>query len=639
MRKWFTSIEVKKITGIMLILCIAVMVQVISFWKFGVKLYDMSLNNSMDQVKELSVYVERNLRLELKRYIHTLRVIEAQLEDSGTIGVQEAIDTLSKASDVSQFKMLGVSDLDGKGVDAAGNQYDIFYDGIKEQIQNDEVYISNALNGNHETLIFIAVPLKINDEICGIVWGKYALANLLESMEFPDDGYKYFQIIDDNGRYLLSSNDKFALKSEHQSEDKTIWDEMERYQYANGMSVQKIHEMVQRQERGSYYFEYDGEGRYVDFRPLKINNWYLFSVQVADELHTYVRHAQQNSIHLFIILIIGLLAVFGAIYNLFYTMYKRIAKQNREIEAVNGTLQATLRQTKNLPFTIDYKLRQIVLYGYPVAEENRCRSFDEVRPKNVLNRGLLAPECVETYEKLYQMLIVRKEKCDPTIIHAQIGENRKWLRVSIISDFAENNDQMIGVLEDYGEQMEKDLRIESDKRNIRTIEKKSQIDFLTNLYNRKAFLDKMKPALEEHDQKQQMCALIILDLDHFKEVNDSMGHGMGDTVLQKTATILSGFFRTEDFVGRLGGDEFVIFVKNITNVVSFENRLKELNQMLCQTYQKNDRSVQVSASIGVALTDGNQTSFEEMYEKADEALYQVKRAMRNGYQIYSQDKP
>ena len=166
--------------------------------------------------------------------------------------------------------------------------------------------------------------------------------------------------------------------------------------------------------------------------------------------------------------------------------------------------------------------------------------------------------------------------------------------------------------------------------------KKSQIDFLTKLYNREAFIEKLETALEQDWESQQTSALLILDLDHFKEVNDCMGHGMGDIVLQKTADTLQSFFRMNDLVGRLGGDEFVVFARNIRNIPAFEQRIKELNRLLCKVYYKGNQQVEVSASIGIVLTGKNRSSFQTLYEKADKALYRVKQANRNGYQIDSE---
>lgn len=634
-KKWLVSKAAKKITVIILILFVVLIVQIIGFLHFNKNLYDMSLEHSVQQVEELSLNIENNLYLELDHDVHILDLIESQLEKEDTFLSEGMISKLQQVYDVSDFKLMGISDLDGRGVDSTGRSYNISYTNIREHIENDELYISNVLKSGDETLIFIAIPLKLNGEISGILWCKHALVDLVNNIDFMDDSYRYFQIIDDQGRYLFSSKSKFAL---HGSTDtkQTIWEEMEDYTYPAGTSAFKIYENVQNRGSGNFYFESNGQGRYVSYRPLSINNWYLFSVQVDDGLHEYVHHTRHLAVNFYIVLTIGLLVVFGAVYNLIYTMYKELAQQNRKVQAINAMFQTTLQQTKNIPFAIDYTLNQLVLYGYPTKDVVQCCSFSDMLPESMIKKGILDPGSLTEYQKLYQYLIVQKEPCDPVIIYSQMGEKKEWIRVRITSDTQNNTEQMIGVLEDYGEQKEKDLQIENHLVDIKKIEKKSQIDFLTNLYNREAFIQKVNIALEVNARNHETAALLILDLDHFKEVNDCMGHGTGDIVLQQTANTLHSFFRKEDIVGRLGGDEFVIFAKNIRNIQAFERRINELNRLLCKIYQKNGKSIQISASIGIMLTDADHTTFTALYEKADQALYQVKAESRNGYRIYSE---
>ena len=131
-----------------------------------------------------------------------------------------------------------------------------------------------------------------------------------------------------------------------------------------------------------------------------------------------------------------------------------------------------------------------------------------------------------------------------------------------------------------------------------------------------------------------MDAFFILDLDHFKEINDFLGHGTGDQVLQNTAKILDQCFRKEDIVGRLGGDEFVLLIRRIDRIEAVHRMAKKLNESLCNTYEKDGQRIQISASIGTALGQAETESFEKLYEKADEALYEVKREQKNGYKIY-----
>lgn len=637
MRKWFVSKEGKRITWIILALCATLAALIAAFFSFNKKQYEITLEHSMQQVEELSRYVEKNMQLEIERYIHILQVLETQLEYTDTMTPEELAGLLRTVRDCSGFRMIGVSDLNGKGIDSTGGRYDLSgYKHIREDIEKGQVYISNVLKNGRETLIFVAIPLKAEEDISGIVWGKYSLRKLVSNIEFGNDAYRYFQIIDDRGNYLFSSANKHVIGRDDRVTSGTIWQEMEKYTYKDGMSPQKIRQMVQRRERGAFYFENDGQGRYVSFRPMRINNWYLFSVQVEDELHTYVHRTWQTAFDLFTILALGMLVVFGAIYNMSYTMYKKMAKQNREIQAVNVMFQSTLQQTKNIPFVIDQKLKQVVFYGYPTKDAIRCCSFAIMRPENLVKKGYLDEGSMEEYRKMFRSLVTEKKKCDPVIIYILMGERKEWIRVSITADTQDSADQMFGVMEDYGEQKGKDLQIENHLDDIKKIEKKAQTDFLTELYNRETFMEKVQLALEENERERQTGALIIMDLDHFKEVNDCMGHGMGDMVLKDTADTLRSFFRKEDIVGRLGGDEFVVFAKNVRNVEAFEKRICELNRLLCETYQKEEHSAQVSASIGIMLTDAEHTTFDTLYEKADLALYKVKQAGRNGYCVYSE---
>lgn len=635
MKKWFSSREAKKITGIILILCVTLGVQIIGFSYFNDRLYRMSLEHAMEQVEELSIFAEKNIQLEINRYIHILKVVETQLDQKALIHSQSIIEHLQQAHRASRFKMMGLSDLNGNGICSTGEKYDIFYEGIREHIKNGEVFISNVLKDKTEMLIFIAIPFKSENQIRGILWGKYALMDMVGNLDFSDTSYKYFQIIDDQGNYLLPSSKQLIQGDAARGAPETIWDSLNTYHYTDSMSPNQLYESIQNRESGSFYLESEGKGRYINYRPLDINNWYLFSIQEEDGLHAYVHHTREIAVYLFTLLSIGLLTIFGIIYNLIYSMYKKLVKQNSEVQAINAMFRTTLQQTRSIPFAIDKRLKELIFYGYPTKDLIHRSTFSDMNPNRMLKKGILDPNSLGEYAKLYQSVIVQHKKCDPVILYCRFGNTKTWIRARIME--ADNQTgQMIGVLEDYGEQREKELQIETHLHDIKKIEKKSQIDFLTKLYNREAFIEKLETALEQDWESQQTSALLILDLDHFKEVNDCMGHGMGDIVLQKTADTLQSFFRMNDLVGRLGGDEFVVFARNIRNIPAFEQRIKELNRLLCKVYYKGNQQVEVSASIGIVLTGKNRSSFQTLYEKADKALYRVKQANRNGYQIDSE---
>ena len=129
-------------------------------------------------------------------------------------------------------------------------------------------------------------------------------------------------------------------------------------------------------------------------------------------------------------------------------------------------------------------------------------------------------------------------------------------------------------------------------------------------------------------------ALFIVDLDHFKEINDTYGHQHGDDILRRFAEALSGIFRKTDCIGRFGGDEFIIFLPDIQEHQTLIRFAKQINTAAHEIEIQEDHAL-LSASIGIALIPEHGQSYEEVFRAADHALYQVKEQGRDGYCIYS----
>lgn len=163
---------------------------------------------------------------------------------------------------------------------------------------------------------------------------------------------------------------------------------------------------------------------------------------------------------------------------------------------------------------------------------------------------------------------------------------------------------------------------------------KNKTDFLTSIFNREGFIQEMNYYLSFEKGTTFRDVFLILDLDNFKAVNDLLGHGVGDEVLIETADIIKKNLSKKDIVGRLAGDEFVAFVRNIEERKDIESIASRLNKLLCREIEKNGIKVSVSSSIGMAVVEREDKKFEDLYEKADIALYQVKNSGKNSYRIY-----
>ena len=147
-------------------------------------------------------------------------------------------------------------------------------------------------------------------------------------------------------------------------------------------------------------------------------------------------------------------------------------------------------------------------------------------------------------------------------------------------------------------------------------------------------MELVKEAIITNSNEGKLAAMIMIDLDHFKDVNDTFGHAAGDKLLEDVGKVLNDSFKGRDIVGRMGGDEFMIFmtdIKSENDAVSISTRL---NKMLTKRIVKTQGEVTISASIGIAICDSKMTEFEALFKRADEALYKTKKNGRNGNTLY-----
>lgn len=177
------------------------------------------------------------------------------------------------------------------------------------------------------------------------------------------------------------------------------------------------------------------------------------------------------------------------------------------------------------------------------------------------------------------------------------------------------------------------VNIDEEKAKEKELQLRADIDSLTGLYNKGAATQLITDAIENSNNTEKICALIMLDLDHFKSVNDTLGHAVGDMVIQETGRLLQENFKGRDIVGRMGGDEYMIFMEDIKGIQDAEIIAKKLNVLMRRSYGDSASEVKVSASIGITLLDKPADSYEAMYKRADDALYQTKENGRDGFSV------
>ena len=176
-------------------------------------------------------------------------------------------------------------------------------------------------------------------------------------------------------------------------------------------------------------------------------------------------------------------------------------------------------------------------------------------------------------------------------------------------------------------------RLEKEKNELYHMARTDSLSGLSNRNSLNEFLQRLIPAAKRRNEE---FAFLFLDLDHFKMVNDSLGHNVGDELLQNVASLIKKTLRTDDFVARIGGDEFVIIIQDYKSYIELTQIIERIQEYLAKTWIIQTHSLSIACSIGVAFypKDGEDTI--NLMKNADIAMYEAKKLGRNQYHFFSE---
>ncbi len=201
----------------------------------------------------------------------------------------------------------------------------------------------------------------------------------------------------------------------------------------------------------------------------------------------------------------------------------------------------------------------------------------------------------------------------------------EWSLISVVKDNHGNTTHYIDVIRDITERIRYEERIKYQAYH----------DTLTGLPNRLLFYDRLSVALSNARRSKGILAVIFLDIDGFKPINDNFGHDVGDILLQSITKRLINCIRQGDTVARIGGDEFTIILPQVMQKEEVDEIARRLIDTLKESYLINKHELYITASIGISFYPDNGEDIQTLMKKADISMYRAKEKGKNNYQFYT----
>ncbi len=242
-------------------------------------------------------------------------------------------------------------------------------------------------------------------------------------------------------------------------------------------------------------------------------------------------------------------------------------------------------------------------------------------------KGNVYSEDYETIAEMMRIIMHKDGNLDHQIRIKDKSGDYIWNRIIgvPIADNSGSNKEFVGKM----------MNIDSQKKQIGVLEMKAMKDPLTGAFNKEFTKSRINEYIVNNPENPGM--LLLVDIDHFKNINDTYGHIMGDNIIIEVVHQVTKAFRSNDIIGRIGGDEFVVFVCNVRNPEDQIKQAKKLHEVLRQPVTIDGKVINKSASIGIALFPDHASSYERLVECADEALYKVKDNGRDSFIIYGNE--
>lgn len=351
-----------------------------------------------------------------------------------------------------------------------------------------------------------------------------------------------------------------------------------------------------------------------------------------DFLYRDPKERALSQAHTKLMLALSLIALGGVISAYFLRTHRQLLRVRDALRQSEARYRTLAEEIKDVIWTLDTDTARFT-YVSPSVQRLRGYTAEEVMAAPLADA--LTPEGHQIVARLMAQSIADFEagtltSADYTTVELEQpckDGSRVWTEV--ITHLMRNPDN--GHIEVHGVTRD----ISERRRQQDAIRHMAQHDQLTGLANRALFAHHLNQVLAEAKRDDGHFALVYLDLDHFKPINDRFGHAIGDMVLKEAAQRMQTSLRESDIVARIGGDEFIMLLGGITTAEDAINTADKVRRTMATPFQVDGHALTITCSLGIALFPEHGSDEITLSRHADEALYAVKRAGRDGVRMYA----
>ncbi len=602
-----------------------VILSIASVWVVVAVLFYISNTSSINTQsvhQELMGITESNaaaVRYNLTARTVSLQAITGFIEEADNYTSIEALSQLEQLSAAEGYEHVAIDTVTGYSYTSKGHQFVKAVLGYADKIKDGRPFIIDVqgIQEGGPSYVSIVVPIQRRQGPpqaalrCALATGE--LGKMFNQSLYSSGGF--FHLVDGNGNFVATNS--MDADSLYQN---NYFDIIQNLDFDAGYTPNHILSAFTRHDSGFIQYRSNGLARFAYFVPVGINNW-VMTVVIPEE-----RVAQQSSLHtqnaLILMLQLFALLLFVAVY---IFINERAAKRRALLNEKCFTVLA--EQTGKIIFEWDFADGKIT-----------CRSnFAQIFGRDVLTKSATAEPALTAQavhpndaEDFRQIFATIKRGQAVTDVRFRIKDSTgayRWCALSgvVIKNEKQKPFKAIGTVEMIDERV----------KNEETLRQKAETDSLTGLYNKATTEYMIRELLKEGLPQNLQYALMIIDIDNFKDVNDRLGHKYGDSVISSLAEMLRSTFRSDDIVGRVGGDEFFVLLKNIRSTALVRTKAGEVCDLFRNTYIENGAMVNISASIGISLCPQHGKDLDSLYVNADIALYSAKAKGKDTYVIYS----